>query len=383
MAQLRSKMSSSDFAGQLFLIALLGWNVHCIPTNGWGHYKTDEGRETMMMNPGPLNAASGLDHAVTNSIGPAVSQGADGHSQRYLPHPPSTPQGPPMRWVADPPGQELPGPPSNPHGPAVSWVVDPPMQELPGAPSDPHGPAVSWVVDHPMQELPGPPSDPNGPAVSWVVDRPMQELPGPPSDPHGPAVSWVVDPPMQGLPGPPSYPLKAGVYPPDFQAGELHQYEGGLENGDSEQTQSFDIVAPPPLSYQKPNFQSGELSSFSSVYEEGNSEGETHDYNRVPMSPYASAGMLNPFTSGFTYPMSPYARPVVPNLFYLFVTGQLPHGTVSHIQSDYETGEDHTAQLGFEQDEGHFVKNSVNAHQNQIPTDQAVPGFQLSEQDDG
>lgn len=252
----------------------------------------------MTMNPGPQNAPSFLNPAVTNPVGPAAS------------------------WVDGPPQKDLHRPPFNPQGPAVSWVVDDPKMY----PST-YSSNVPTTV--PME----------GSSPARLVSR-------------SPQLQFSANP------------------SPAFQEGELQRFERGLERGDSKRETEAVNFGPTPFSNQKPNFQSGELSNFASVYEQGNSQGET-DYV-VPMSHYAPTEMLRPFAPGIMQPGSPYMRPVVPNLFYLFLTGQLPHGTVSHMQSDYETGEDHTTQVGFEPHQSPFAENPVIPHQTQVPSNQAV-----------
>ncbi|CAG6016769.1 unnamed protein product [Menidia menidia] len=62
-------------------------------------------------------------------------------------------------------------------------------------------------------------------------------------------------------------------------------------------------------------------------------------YPGGPMPPTYPGGPMPPIYPG---------GPVLPNLFYLFLTGQLPHGTVTHVQTDFEAGKDRTTQAGYE-----------------------------------
>lgn len=148
-----------------------------------------------------------------------------------------------------------------------------------------------------------------------------------------------------------SRPLpEADVFPPSFVAGELETYVEKLETGDTEmetEELSFGPPPPPPAPYPEPVYQGGEFSKYASIFEHGNEERETEEQGFLP--PYSA-------------PPNAYKLPVAspeesersvsqgfqPNLYPLFMTGQLPPGTLSHFQSDYETGGDHWGEVHYE-----------------------------------
>lgn len=128
--------------------------------------------------------------------------------------------------------------------------------------------------------------------------------------------------------------------PPLYQAGELEHYEESSEFGNSErETEDLSFMAPPP-SYPGPDFQAGELSHYESSYEHGNEEREMEEQGFMPVPPYEMS-TLSTSEEGPKELYSQDLRPVGPDLYYLFLTGQLSPGTLSHFQSEYETGNDH------------------------------------------
>ncbi|XP_075339288.1 alpha-actinin-2-like [Odontesthes bonariensis] len=158
---------------------------------------------------------------------------------------------------------------------------------------------------------------------------------------------------------------------PVYQPGDLHHFQAGLDQGNSnsETRQVMDSVVPPPFPPPPPSiYQGGALTTSSSLYEHGNFEHETEDDSFMPVPPYAPGELQSSFSSG-------PVPPAIPNLFYLFLTGQLPHGTVTHVQSDYETSKDRSSQIGY--DTYHF-SSSANSDpiQTQAPSDwDQVQGF--------
>ncbi|XP_044070097.1 uncharacterized protein LOC122884351 isoform X2 [Siniperca chuatsi] len=125
---------------------------------------------------------------------------------------------------------------------------------------------------------------------------------------------------------------------PLFQAGELENYEQNFNHGNFER-EALSFVPPPPP-YQEPGFQAGELHHYDSIYEQGNEERETEEQGLMPLAAYASATHGADKLTDVSMPEGPIQE-VGPNQYYLFLTGQLPPGTVSDFQSDYETGRDH------------------------------------------
>ncbi|XP_039995154.1 uncharacterized protein LOC120796406 [Xiphias gladius] len=165
--------------------------------------------------------------------------------------------------------------------------------------------------------------------------------------------------------------------PPLFQAGELEHYEENFEHGNLErETEELNLLLlpPPPLPpYLGPDFKAGELSHYESIYEHGNEERETEEQGLKQLPPYElSAGQMS---DSHLQPVPPSLGPVGPSQYYLFLTGQLPPGTVSHFQSDYETGSDHW-------DEDHYERYHFPIAQSPIVTTrtQEVPSDALWQQ---
>ncbi|XP_007545481.1 vegetative cell wall protein gp1-like [Poecilia formosa] len=294
---------------------------------------------------------------------------------------PSPPQNPKESAVSivDPP-ESLPLPPSNPEDPDISWLVDP-AKELP-FPSNPEMPLIPWKVGHPKNV---PPPVLKGSTANWLADRVIkaQTLPNTkgsdtptkvvahPPTVEGAAARWVVQPPKRNLllPIPESADpsgLTTDEHESDpFRAAVAQLGELPLEPFASYRPLAPDLNLPPvasedpspliggpeqevlegetePLAYQESSYQGGELSHYASLYEHGDSEHETEDYV-VPVYPYGAGWM--PIG---VMPPRLYLSQVVPNMFYLCLTEQLPHGTVSHIQTNYEAGRDHATQVGYE-----------------------------------
>ncbi|XP_023811728.1 basic salivary proline-rich protein 2-like [Oryzias latipes] len=327
---------------------------------------------------------------------PEVSADSMPVELQKLPGPSVNPEGPAVSWLVEP--SKLPGLSSNPEGPAVSWaVVNPP--KLPPPPFKPSVSMHPWQVKTPTKKqnsllnpeslplswvAPKYPGRSNSKGSSWVVKPPKSgtpsstdypsfsldvntpKVPEPATNPEGFGMSWLDSlarktsfpmPSESTAPwGPseitdpsPSGPEDIGTAPTDESLADpqlghevdfsfeskIPQMEGGLDHSDSEvETEGEDPVLP-----YAPMFQGGTLRNSEAVYEQGNSEKMT-DYIDSP-SPYASTNMQSSF--------SPYIKQRIPHLFYLFVTGQFPHGTVSHMQSEYEVGRDRTTQVGYEQ----------------------------------
>lgn len=171
--------------------------------------------------------------------------------------------------------------------------------------------------------------------------------------------------------------------PPFFQAGELSQYEGNMEHGNSERETEELSFPPPPLPLLPPlpplptypglGFQAGELSQYEYISEHGNEERETEEqgFGFMPPPPLASEPLyaplpheaeLSPSSMSVKGPVE--LRPVGRSQHYLFLTGQLPPGTYSHYKSAYEQGRDHW-------DETHYERFHFPVYQNPaMPTQQ-------------
>ncbi len=155
-----------------------------------------------------------------------------------------------------------------------------------------------------------------------------------------------------------SPPIPPGALPPPpfYQAGELEKYEGSIEHGNSErETEALNFLSPPPPPFPEPAFQAGELSVYSAISEHGNEERETEEQGFMPPPPYPpgplrAEGLSASFTSE-ARPLQPVSQGLSalgPDTYYLFLTGQLPPGTVSHFKSDYEAGGDHWDEVHYE-----------------------------------
>ena len=319
---------------------------------------------------------AGLQNAPYPAISPRTNKPADAK----------------VSWVVARPQQKaLPNVPLNPDGPAVSWLVDGGLQKKMSFPLNPEGSTNSWLAKPPKREFPNPPSNPQGP-TSWVANRSPQNLPDSshPRDSwmagkENPAVYTPASSSMLGavpVAGPTSAQLGSGNpqfgpginVAPVYQPDDLPRFQGGLNQGNSNSgtQQVLDSVMPPP--FPPPSiYQGGELLTSSSLYEHGNFKHETEDDSRIPV-PYAPGAVQGSFTAGSMLP-GPPSRPVLPNLFYLFLTGQLPHGTVTHVQSDYESSKDHSTETGYDTYRSSTSGNS-DPIQTQAPVDwQQVQGF--------
>ncbi|XP_035027805.2 histone-lysine N-methyltransferase 2D-like [Hippoglossus stenolepis] len=127
--------------------------------------------------------------------------------------------------------------------------------------------------------------------------------------------------------------------PPPFQAGELKHYEENFEDGNYEGEEDFN-VPPPPL--PESEYQAGELSHFESTYEHGNEEREAEEQGLGPPPLYELSSTSAASTSEENLqPAPPEEEPLRPSQLYLFLTGRLPPGALSHFQSEYEHGGDH------------------------------------------
>ncbi|XP_030261636.1 atrophin-1-like isoform X4 [Sparus aurata] len=102
-------------------------------------------------------------------------------------------------------------------------------------------------------------------------------------------------------------------------------------------------VSPP----RPPQFQGGELNKYAQIAEYGNSEYETEEQGFLPAPPPPGAQALSGEGSpSDVQPSGPDSRPAqsfypYPYPYdYLFLTGQYPPGTVTHLSSNFEQGAD-------------------------------------------
>ncbi|XP_054885680.1 alpha-actinin-2b isoform X1 [Poeciliopsis prolifica] len=278
--------------------------------------------------------------------------------------------------IVDPP-ESLPLSPSNPESPEVSWLVDP-AKKLP-FPSNPEMPLVPWKVGH-FKMFPPPPPVLGGSTGNWLADHlikaqthtdtPTKEMVAHPLTSEDDPVRWMAQPPKRKSPlqSPESTDplgLTTNEHESDpFRAAVAQLGEMPLESFASYLPLTPDPSLPPvvpedpsplkggpeqevsegetePLAYQESSYHGGELSPYNSLYEQGDLEHEMEDYV-VPMYLYSAGGM--PIG---VMPL-PYLNQVVPNMCY-YLTGWLPHGTVSDMQANYEAGGDYTTQVGYEE----------------------------------
>lgn len=240
---------------------------------------------------------------------------------------------------------------------------------------------------------PGPPvQDTEGPAVSYLFERqqernelhpqvypadPTQSVYRESSQNSGP--SWYTEE------GSETYALSRVPQPstdgtllpsPSYVEGDLENYMSNFEHGNSEmETEELrPMFPPPPGLYPEPVYQAGELSNYMSIYEHGNNKRETEKEGSPP--PYYSvayrAEELPPAT-----PSGGFMRPVPiglgPNLYYLFLTGQLLPGTLSHLQSDYESGNDRFGEVHYKRYYYPVTEEQTTPTENlELPSDEMV-----------
>nr|XP_015800274.2 uncharacterized protein LOC107375943 [Nothobranchius furzeri] len=215
--------------------------------------------------------------------------------------------------------------PLNPRGFSVPQGITSP---------NPGGPVVSL----PFNPLQKGVSVPQGLALSQVVNTHDSQV-----MPLGSNVDTMGEDPMESsyFHSEPSYhPVQ-----PNFQAGELYNFERNVDQGNLNGEMEV-LDGGSPFIFQEP-FHPGELSNAASIFEQGSSQKETEDQSFVPS--YPNAELETPYALMDTMQLAyPHARPAVPDLFYQFLMGRLPHGTVSHTQTEYMTGGDRTTKHGYE-----------------------------------
>ncbi|XP_047458472.1 extensin-2-like [Mugil cephalus] len=148
----------------------------------------------------------------------------------------------------------------------------------------------------------------------------------------------------------------AGLLPPPpvYEPGELELYEENVEHGNSER-ESEELSGmpppPPPPPYPKLFYQPGDLYEYSAIFDHGNSERETEDQGFRPPS-YAEVGVSTSesSSSGHVQPVPQHLTSFGPNRhhYFLFLSGQLPPGTLSHFLMENENGADHWNEVYYE-----------------------------------
>lgn len=173
-------------------------------------------------------------------------------------------------------------------------------------------------------------------------------------------------------------PQQAGValsQPQSYVGGHLENYMANFEHGDSQrQTEEMKPMLPPPHVPGPPadEYKGGDLQLFSSFLEHGDHASETERRGEVPRRPYygavqgaRSVGMVAPEHVAVVpagpqrvfYPPGPIG--LDPYMYYLFITGQLPHGTYTHASATHDAGGNHYG-------EAHYQKFGPQPRQTQV-----------------
>ena len=148
--------------------------------------------------------------------------------------------------------------------------------------------------------------------------------------------------------------------PPQFQAGELNHYERNFEDGNFEGEEDFNVPPPPLPTYPDSAYQAGELSHFESIYENGNEEREAEKQGFVPSLYERSSTSAASTSEENLQPVPPEVEPLQPNPLYLFFTGRLPPGTLSHFQSKYQRGGAHRDDVLYERHQFPFAQSPTS-----------------------
>ncbi len=134
------------------------------------------------------------------------------------------------------------------------------------------------------------------------------------------------------------------VEPPTFLSGGT-EASADIRGVGSSRPENVSPLLPPP----GPVYQAGELSHYEQSFEDGASASETEEQGYLPLP----SPMLESAGPGFT--SQPRPVPTIggiwgpyPDNLYMFLTGQLPQGTVTHSSSSYEQGSDNWQDLHYE-----------------------------------
>ncbi|XP_020498693.1 uncharacterized protein [Labrus bergylta] len=302
--QLTSKMALLVHASQLLLLTLLSWNVYCFPA--------EKGGSLYDPNVGSSNSPPFLHYSSLNNA---------------------------------------PAQPSNVNHPAGSFKYEPqPVMEIgpqtyPASSTRDVHKVASWDAAHVEY------------APTHTMSQPLSYLTG---FEHGNSEEQSYPPP-----------------PPQssYQAGELDNYEANFQHGSLEQETEALSYPPPPPPFPETFYQGGELSHYEAVIEHGNRERETEGQRYMQAPPSASAhAVAEQFSAPSTSKEAPQQQgsqalgAFRQDQFYLFLTGQLPPGTVSHSQSSYEAGQDHWDEVHYEK--YHFPSAPYQTETQQVPNDQ-------------
>lgn len=221
------------------------------------------------------------------------------------------------------------------------------------------------------------PTDVNDPRVSFFFDpvKGLSSIPGSPSpgvSSFNPLAESVTSHTVSRTP---KLSTDVGVLPPlsPYVGGELEKYVENFAHGNSEmesEEQRF-LPLPPSGPYPQPAFQAGDLSKYTSVFEHGDEERETEEQGFMP--PYSLApprpwDMPATFVSG--RPIHPVPQGLYPYMYYSFLTGQLPPGSMSHFQSDYETGRDHWDDVHYERYYPYAEHSTIPSQTQEVPSDE-------------
>lgn len=205
-----------------------------------------------------------------------------------------------------------------------------------------------------------------------------RSLPGVSSRNYGPNYDPVGEPvPAYTLSGK-SQSSDDVVPPHSFMAGELEDYIGNLEHGNSEvETEELNFgLLSPSHPYLRPAFQAGELIEYGSIMEHGDEEREIEEQGFMPHYFFTPQGVQElPTISMSPGHMYPFSQRLELNMRYPFLSGERPPGTMLHFHSDFETGGDHWDEVHYER--YHYPKPE---HEEHPMKNQKVPSDDLWQQ---
>lgn len=103
---------------------------------------------------------------------------------------------------------------------------------------------------------------------------------------------------------------------------------------------------PAPMPPSQQIYKPGKVIRQTAIYKHGNEESEFHDTGDLlpPHHPHALTENSDPEASSLELPEMEHDD----QFFQMFLTGQLPPGTITHISSTYEHGHNEWTNIGFE-----------------------------------
>ncbi|KAM3603195.1 uncharacterized protein V6R79_018221 [Siganus canaliculatus] len=167
---------------------------------------------------------------------------------------------------------------------------------------------------------------------------------------------------LTGPPGPPGTRPTARRFDPE-------------DEGPAFAPAQFSPILPAPGPFP-PQFQAGELSNFEKTYEHGNTERETEEQGFQPPPPFIAA-MSGPGYTSELLPSGPSRSlsfwPWYPKPYdYRFLTGQYPPGTYTHASSNLEHGADHWQDT-------HYIRDYLPPYLGPEPEEAPAADFGVSQ----